>query len=403
MTACLLPATIARSMPYERDNIHRLDAYVPGEQPGYADTGVAGGVIKLNTNENPFPPHPAVMEAIRSVPPEALRLYPPAAAMPFRREAARVHGLSADQVIPTNGGDELLRLLVSVFCLPTGHWGRDREPVFSQGVVLDEDAGAPRSGGVGMTNPSYSLYGVLAGIHDTPLTVVEREPDFSLPADLADQWNKAGCRLAFLVNPHAPTGRIESLESLAELAGRFKGVLVIDEAYVDFAPQDALSLIRGDQGLPNVLLLRSLSKGYSLAGLRFGYGLGHPNLIAAMDKARDSYNTDILSQIAATAALQQRDAIAQGWEKVKLERQRLGGALDALGFQVLPSHTNFLLCTPPATSPGARTLYEGLKARNILVRYFSTPRLADKLRITVGTPEQGDSLLAALSDLLVGA
>lgn len=386
-------------MPYERENIHRLDAYVPGEQPGYAETGVAGGVIKLNTNENPFPPHPAVIEAIRSVPPEALRLYPPAAATPFRREAARVHGLKPEQVIPTNGGDELLRLLVSVFCLPSGGQAVS-EPVFSQGAVLETGSSARRSGGVGMTNPSYSLYGVLAGIHDTPLTVIERNADYSLPVDLAEQWNQAGCRLAFLVNPHAPTGRIESLETLEAIARQFQGVLVIDEAYVDFAPQDALPLIRGENGLRNVLILRSLSKGYSLAGLRFGYGLGHPVLIAAMDKARDSYNTDILSQIAATAALRHRDQIAQGWEQVKAERQRLTAALAALGFVVLPSHTNFLLCTPPVGGPGAKALYEGLKARNILVRYFSAPRLADKLRITVGTPEQDDAVLAALRELL---
>ncbi|MFA9477169.1 histidinol-phosphate transaminase [Phycisphaerales bacterium AB-hyl4] len=359
-------------MAYERDNIRRLAAYVPGEQPQ------TQRVIKLNTNENPYPPHAAVLQAIRDVGPDALRRYPSPRAERFRDTAARVHDLDPSQVIATNGGDELLRLAFTAFCNP----------------VAGGDASSA-AGGAGVAEPSYSLYPVLAEIQDTPLVRLPLDAGFALPDDFAERLNAAGCRLALVVNPHAPSGRRESIDTLRRVAERFEGVLLIDEAYVDFAEADALPLLReGD--LDNVLILRSLSKGYSLAGLRFGYGMGHAGLIAALDKARDSYNADVLSQAAAVAALEQRDAISATWQNVIAERDRLTTALRGEGWQVLDSHTNFILATPPSAGPDARTIYENLKAGGIFVRYFDQDRLRDKLRITVGTPEQNDALLAAL-------
>lgn len=378
-------------MTYERDNIRRLDAYVPGEQPGYRQTGFAGGITKLNTNENPYPPSDAVMRAIRELSPEALRLYPPADAAEFRAAAGEAHGLSADHVIATNGGDELLRLLITVFC----------EPATGQ---TSGDAAAISGGGIGMTSPSYTLYEVLANIQDTPVTVVERTdaPDggFALPADYAEQLNAANCRLAFLVNPHAPSGRLESLDTLRQIAEAFRGILVIDEAYADFAPHDALPLLR--EGRENVVVLRSLSKGYALAGLRFGYGLAHPSVIATLDKARDSYNTDILSQAAATAAVRDRGYARSTWDRVIAERQRLAAALRARGFAVPDSHSNFVLAQVPGDAPAARAkaIYEHLKTHDLLIRYFNKPRLADRLRLTVGTPAQNDRLLELLDSFL---
>ena len=382
-------------MAYERDNIARLEPYTPGEQPSYRDTDAgllgeaesSGGILKLNTNENPYPPSPKVLEAIRSLPGEALRLYPPADAGLFRRVAADLHGLTPDQVIATNGGDELLRLLITVFCPPVGN----------------ATSGGGGGGGIGMTGPSYTLYRVLAAIQDTPVTVVERGDCFALPDDYAARLNDAGCRLAFLVNPHAPTGRFEPVERVAALAEAFDGVLVVDEAYVDFAPGNALSLIQN--GHDNVVILRSLSKGYGLAGLRFGYGLAHRVLIAAMDKARDSYNTDILSQAAAVAALRDREYFERSRDAVIAERSRLTSALRERGFTVPDSASNFLLATVPKdVGPGtarlARGLYEALKTDGILIRYFDKPRLDDKLRITVGTPAQTERLLARLDALL---
>ncbi|MEM1355634.1 MAG: histidinol-phosphate transaminase [Planctomycetota bacterium] len=354
-------------MAYERDNIHRLDPYVPGEQPD------ATRVIKLNTNENPYPPSPQVMDAIASVSPERLRVYPPPLASGFRVAAAKAHGVGPSQVIATNGGDELLRLVITVFCEPSGPSG---------------------SGGVGTTTPSYSLYPVLAQIHDTPILHVPRGDGFALPIDLALQWNAAGCRVGLLVNPHAPTGKLETIETLREIATAFQGVLVVDEAYVDFAQGNAIDLVRDE--LPNVLLLRSMSKGYSLAGLRFGYGLGTADLIKSLDKARDSYNTDILSQAAATAALEDPEYAQRTWTQVIGQRTRLTGELRGRGWSVIDSQSNFVLATPPPDKQSAQAIYAALKARGILVRYFNHPRLDDKLRITIGTQAQVTKLLAEL-------
>jgi len=358
-------------MGYERDCIRRLTAYTPGEQPQDRQ-------IKLNTNENPYPPAPQVLQAIRAVEAESLRRYPPPTAAACRKVAAEAHGLSADQIIMTNGGDELLRLAVTVFCEPRSTNQTD-----------------PQTAGVGIAWPSYSLYPVLADIHNTPITRIPLSKDFSLPDDFADRLNDARCRLALVVNPHAPSGGLEPLDKLEAIAKRFEGVLLIDEAYVDFATHDALPLLT-QMGLDNVLLLRTLSKGYSLAGLRLGYGLGHENLIAALDKARDSYNTDILSQAAAVAALKHRDQAARTWGWVIEERRRLTRELANRGYQVYPSQSNFLLVTPPNE---ARRVYESLESKGVLVRYFNQDRLRDKLRVTVGTREENDALLAALDSL----
>ncbi len=357
-------------MPRPRTNIQRLSPYAPGEQP---DTSA---VTKLNTNENPYPPSPAVMEAVQSLPAERLRVYPPPLAQPFRAAAAELHGLSPDNVIATNGGDELLRLILTCYCEP---------------------AGGNAQGGIGVTDPTYSLYPVLAAIQDTPVVSTDRKDDFSLSPDTIECWNEAGCRVGMIVNPHAPTGRFETTDTLRKLSDNFGGLLLIDEAYTDFAPADAIELVR--DGLDNVILLRSLSKGYGLAGLRFGYGLAHPVVITTLDKARDSYNTDAISQAAAVAAISDQAYAQQTRERVIAQRDLLTSELRRRGFEVLDSQTNFVLCTPPDKVPAA-DLYEQLKARNILVRYFDAPRLDDKLRITVGTPEQIDKLLNAISQLI---
>lgn len=372
-------------MTYERDNIHQLHAYAPGEQPR------AVKVVKLNTNENPYPVAPAVMDAIAAVQAESLRRYPPPSAAGFRAAAAKAHGLSPDQVMPTNGGDELLRMVISVFCRPL-----QTSPPIPCAAGVD--------GGLAVESPTYSLYSVLASIHDTPMVHIPLKQDWSLPDDFAAKVIETGARVAIIVNPHAPSGRLEPVEKIHAIAKALKGhsVLLIDEAYVDFADHDALSLLSPESGLDNVILLRTLSKGYSLAGLRFGYALGHANLIAAMDKARDSYNTDYLSQVAATAAIEHREVAHKSWVKVIEQRRWLGNALEGLGYRVLPSQTNFILVTPPGelvsgtTQPTAKAIYESLKQQGIFVRYFDQDRLRDKMRITIGTPEQNQTLIDAL-------
>ncbi len=384
-------------MDFARPTIDCLTAYTPGEQPA-----AGSRVVKLNTNENPYPPADAVMEAVRGVTPEELRRYPPPDAAGFLRVAGELHGLSPEYVIATNGGDELLRLAVTVFCQPTAQrlgqrGGSGASRLRGVGSGARPDATLPAGeGGLGVAEPSYSLYPVLAAIHDTPLTPVDLNDDFSLPADLAARWNDAGCRLAFLVNPHAPSGRVQPVTELASLAEAFRGVLLIDEAYIDFAADDADALPLLREGRENVLVLRSLSKGYSLAGLRFGYGMGHPSLIAALHKARDSYNVDAVAQRAATAALQSREVARRTWEAVRQSRAWLAEAVTSRGWSVLPSGSNFLLARPPGDSGRARGLYETLKREGILVRWFDQPRLRDRLRISVGTPADHEALLDAL-------
>lgn len=375
--------TAPPSTPTPRDNIAALAPYAPGEQPGARER-----VIKLNTNEAPFPPHPAVLASVRSIAGEALRRYPSPTAQAFRNAAAKTHGLTPGHIIATNGGDELLRLAITCYCETAGR-------------------AAAATGGIGLASPTYSLYPVLAAIHNTPVVEVPRGENFALPepAELAQAWHAAGVRIGFVVNPHAPSGRLESLRTLRELADAFEGLLLVDEAYVDFAAQDALDLLRKD-GRRNVLILRSLSKGYAMAGMRFGYGLGDPQVIDVLHKARDSYNTDAISQAAATAAIERRDDHRRLWDGVRSERHRLTAALRDRGFSVLNSESNFVLCTPPpaaaetAEAPGEPTaagvLYEKLKLRGILVRHFNQDRLADKLRVSIGTPDQNDALLRAI-------
>ncbi len=359
-------------MPHERASIAAMHGYVPGKQPQSSDT------IKLNTNENPYPPCAAVLDALRAIAPDALRRYPPPAADELRAAAAALHGVSSDQVVAVNGGDELLRLAFTTFVEP----------------------GAP----IGIIEPSYSLYPVLAEIHGAQVVRADAEDDWSTPRDLGSRMRRAGVKLLLLVNPHAPSGRLTSAARIGQIAGELDGVLLVDEAYVDFVDpelgHDVVPLLATHD---NVLVLRTFSKGYSLAGLRVGYGLGAASLIAPLLwKTRDSYNLDAIAQRLATVALQHRAEAAKTWRDVRAERGRLCERLGALGFELAAeSQANFVLARVPpgALAPG---LLRGLEERGVLVRYFDASRLRDALRITVGTPAQNDRLLAALAELLGG-
>lgn len=361
-------------MSYERSNIREMKGYTWGEQPRQAR------VIKLNTNENPYPAAPEVSQALHDINVADLRRYPPPFADDFRDIAARLHDVDRDNIMATNGGDELLRLIITTFA----------------------NAGDT----IAMAEPSYSLYPVLAAVQDCKMHRIPLNDDWGLPADFAAQLNACGARIAFIVNPHAPTGQLLPAARLAEIAEAFTGVLVIDEAYVDFiAPEDNYNAVPLALQRDNVILLRTMSKGYSLAGLRFAYGIASESLLAPMlFKTRDSYNTDLISQRLAAAALAAQEYAKDTWRRVREERGRLSAALEALGFRVLPSHSNFLLATW-AEKPGiegsldAQAIYEALKAQGILVRYFDQPRLEDKLRITVGTQEENDTLLQALQQI----
>ena len=355
-------------MGRERAAIAAMRGYTPGKQPDVA------GVVKLNTNENPYPPCAAVLDALRHVEPDSLRRYPPPMSDALRVTAAGIHGVEPDCIIAVNGGDELLRLAVTTFVEP----------------------GAP----IGMLDPSYSLYPVLAEIHGSPIVRVACANDWSWPSDLAARMNAAGANLLFLVNQHAPSGCLAGAADVDGLARAFRGVLLVDEAYVDFVdPALGHDLVPLARAHDNVLLLRTLSKGYSLAGLRVGYGVGQPALIAPLLKTRDSYNLDAIAQRLARVALEHRAEAAETWRRVRDERARLTTRLNALGCMSPPSQSNFLLASLPR-GHAAASVQRALEARGVLVRWFDEPRLRDCLRISVGTPAENDRLLAEMLRVL---
>lgn len=356
---------------YERDTIRRMAGYTWGEQPRDAS------VIKLNTNENPYPPSPAVAAALAGIDPARLRRYPPPLADGFRDLAAELHGVERDWLIATNGGDELLRLLVTTYLEP----------------------GAP----LATTAPSYSLYPVLAAVQGCPTLELPLGEDFSLPRGLAAAANAAGAGLTCVVNPHAPSGALFPLADLDRLAAELQGILLIDEAYVDFVDpahgHDAVELLHRH---PNVVLLRTLSKGYALAGLRFGYGIAQPHLIAPMlGKTRDSYNIDLIAQTLATAALGDQTWLRENTARVRTQRALLQSGLEELGFKVPPSEANFLFAQVPA-GRHALGLKQGLQEAGILVRHFAGSGLDDRLRISIGSEQENTVLLQRLRQLLAG-
>ena len=336
--------------------------YVPGEQPK-----AGAQVIKLNTNENPYPPSPRVLDAMGRGLAETLRLYPDPDATALRRRAASVYGVPVDSILVGNGSDELLSLLVR--------------------AVVDP------GGAVAYPVPTYSLYRTLVDLHEARAVEVPFPGDWRLPPALAE----VEASLTFLCNPNAPSGTVVPIAQIAELARRVHGVLVVDEAYVDFAADHALRLL---PDYPNVVVLRTLSKSFSLAGLRVGLAFAHPDLIDGLRTVKDSYNVNRLTQLGAEAALGDLPVMERNVERIRATRTVLIAELEQLGFTVPPSEANFVLARRAGRSmaPVARAL----AARGILVRHFAVNGLDDALRITVGTDEEIAAFLAALRAVLAG-
>ena len=348
-------------MSYLRKHIDAMAAYTPGEQPAEGEQ-----VIKLNTNETPYPPSPRVLQVLRQTDWSILRKYPDPMAGKARRAAARLWRVPAEHVLCGNGSDELLTLAMRAF---VGEGDR-----------------------VAWPTPTYSLYAVLAEIQGARAVEVPTEIDFAAPLDALAEVD---ARLLLLCNPNAPTGVWTPVEKVLDLADRFAGVVVVDEAYADFGPASVIPAVKDRE---NVVVLRTLSKSYSLAGLRFGYAVGAPDLIAGLAKCKDSYNCDAVSIEVASAALEDQHWMRENVERIRVERTRMADALSALGFGVTLSEANFVLAAVPGGD--AAGLYTRLKSRGILIRYWNQPRLEDKVRITIGTPEENDALLAAIADLM---
>ncbi len=346
-----------------RRAVQRMEPYVPGEQPRAAD------VVKLNTNENPYPPTPRVREALRRLDPDLLRRYPDPACTALRERLAGLHGCRPEQVFVGNGSDEVLALCTRAFVEP----GR----------------------AIGWWEPSYSLYPVLAAIQEAPAVAIPLEEDFGWPLGAgAEEAAARDCALFFFTNPNAPTGMqcpVREVEAFAQACGDM--VVVVDEAYADFAREHAMRLAV-ENG--NVLVLRTFSKSYALAGLRVGYAVGPERLIGALNTVKDSYNLDALAQCLAAAAVEDAEAMRAQAGRVIATRERLRGELERRGWRVCPSEANFLW-TEPAGYPAAEW-FERLRARNIFVRHFGGERTRRYLRISVGTEEQTDRLLAVLDE-----
>ncbi len=341
-----------------RTCVRKMTAYVPGEQP------TDPKVIKLNTNENPYPPSPAVMRALRRLNGENLRRYPDPGCNALRAVIARVHRCPPDRVFVGNGSDEILALCSRAFV---------------------EDGGK-----IGYFDPSYSLYPVLARIRDARSLATGLDGDF--------RWkipDARGAGLFYLTNPNAPTGILYPKLEVARFCRRFKGVVVQDEAYVDFARENCADLALK---LKNVIVLRTLSKSYSLAGLRVGYAIGARELIAALFKVKDSYNVDRIAQVLATAAITDQAYMRANARRIIATRRKLVRALEKMGFLVLPSDANFVFAKPSGI--GAETLFRRLRERNIFVRYFAGAATREFVRITVGTGGQIDKLLRAIAGII---
>jgi histidinol-phosphate aminotransferase len=342
-----------------RNAIRRMAGYTPGEQINRPD------VIKLNTNENPYPPSPKVFDAIRAaLTPDKLRKYPQPLGDEFRAEAAKVLGVHPDAVLVGNGSEDILTILTRAF--------------------------VPEGGLIVSPTPSYSLYRSLAEIQGARFETVPFTEDWQLP----ETWPFQDADLTFLANPNSPSGTVVRPADVERLHAQIRGPLVLDEAYADFAEWTGLSL-----GLrPNLIVTRSFSKAYSLAGVRFGFAIADPATVRELVKVKDSYNCDVLSLAAATAAIQDQTYFADVRARIVATRGRMRAELSELGFAVSPSQANFLWCR--RFDRAVKPVYEALKERNILVRYMNYLGYGDGLRISVGTDAEIDRLLAELRRLV---
>ena len=383
-------------MKLVRPLVQKLHPYVPGEQPKIK------GLIKLNTNENPYPPSPKVLEAVRKAVDGRLRLYPNPAADALREKLAKLHACKPENIVIGNGSDELLAMAVRAFV----------EPVVGQASSLSSDSkekcetgrmpvlrvGSRSCETVQYFTPSYSLYPVLAETHGAATNAVSLRSDSSLPtvSELrrSRQWDFKAA-LTLVTTPNAPSGRGYSTSELDTLCTAQKGVVVLDEAYVDFAEEHAMPLALKH---PHVLVSRTFSKAYSLCFQRVGYFVGPMELIGAVHRIRDSYNVNGLGQVAALATLSDLPHYRRNFKRIIATREHTAKTLASMGFEVLPSQTNFLLTKPPKFP--AKDWLQKLRDRKILVRWFSHPDVSQYLRITIGSEAEMEACLRAVKGVL---
>ena len=347
-------------MSYFRPEIETMSGYVPGEQPQQ------GEFIKLNTNENPYPPSPAVGRAIEEAI-RRLRKYPDPMAGEFRRRAGELLGVPPDWILCGNGSDDILTIVTRA--------------LVGQGQLLR------------LPYPSYILYKTLAELQGARSEEVRFNADWSLPDEFAESCD--GLRLVFLANPNSPSGSMVPPQKVLEIAQRLPCPLLVDEAYVDFADANCTSLVAKCE---KVMVSRTLSKSYALAGLRFGYIVAQPQIIEQLVKVKDSYNCDALAIAGAAAAIGDQAWLAANRAKILATRRRLVAEMRTLGFATVDSQSNFTWNAHPRLS--ATAIYEQLKRDRILVRYMNYPGWGDGLRISVGTDAEIDACLEKLKSIV---
>ncbi len=345
------------------DNIRKVTPYTPGEQPQRK-------VIKLNTNESPYPPSPQVVEAIRGIKASKLRLYPDPDCRELREALAEEYGLEPEQVFVGVGSDDVLSM-----CFLTYFAGK--KPILFNDIT-------------------YSFYEVWADVYRIPFETVPLREDFSFDPSGFMKENGG----IVLCNPNAPTsleGDMADIEKV--VAENQDSVVIIDEAYVDFGGRTALPLLKK---YPNVVIVRTMSKSRALAGLRVGYAFGSKELIKALHDVKfsvNSYTLNMPALAAGVAAANDREYFEETVDRVLVTREKTKEALRGFGFTVLESRTNFLFAKPPAGT-SAESLFEKLKEKDIYVRFFNKPRLSDYLRITVGTDAEMEQFIKVLQDVL---
>ena len=346
-------------------HIKKLAGYVPGEQPR------SKNVVKLNTNENPYPPSPKCTAVLSSFDLDDLRRYPDPNFTTLAKAIADENGTTSDRVFVGNGSDEILALAARVF-------------------VEDDES-------IGSLDPSYTLYKTLAAIRDVKWVGVGRAADDARRASAAlAECRKSNISLFLWTNPNAPTGELTEPKTIAAFAKKFKGVVIVDEAYADFARGNCMSLATAPRNR-NVIVMRTFSKSYSLAGLRVGYCIGPKDLIDALYKVKPSYNVDAVAQAVALVALKDGAYHRKTVAKVIKTRKAFEKALVKRGWDVIKSESNFVFAKPP-TGAAAKDVFSYLKDKDIYVRYFPGPLTGDRLRITIGTDSQMKTLLEALDD-----
>ena len=346
-----------------RRQVERMSAYVPGEQPKVAN------LTKLNTNENPYPPSPKVLETLRAAIDGRLRLYPDPTSFALRAKLGKIHGIDADQIVVGNGCDDILNLCVRAFC------GECEKLAYFW--------------------PSYSLYPVLANIQGATQVELPLDENFQINVHPALLAKLGGVKLVFITQPNAPSGVWLQRVELQRVIEETQGVVVIDEAYVDFASENCLDLV---DEYENVIVARTLSKAFSFAGMRVGWAVGSGALIDALNKVKDSYNVSRLSQLGAEATLDEWDYFQQNVKRICATRDRTVSELAKLDFFVYPSQTNFVFARPPGPWT-AKQWFDELRARNILVRWWDMDRVRDFARVSIGTDEEMDKFLAATKEI----